>query len=120
MSDTTIPETGAPPTPTFDPTPWLARELGLPERGVRAVVALLAENATVPFIARYRKEATGGLDEVQIRDIDEKRVYYTELLERRKAVLAEIASQGKLTPELEKKIRGVWVKSELEDIYLPY
>jgi uncharacterized protein len=120
MSDTTIPETGAPPTPTFDPTPWLARELGLPERGVRAVVALLAENATVPFIARYRKEATGGLDEVQIRDIQEKRTYVLEMEERRAAILEEIGKQGKLTPELEKKIRMAATKAELEDLYLPY
>jgi uncharacterized protein len=61
------------PTPTFDPVPVLARELSLPERGVAAVVRLLAEGATVPFIARYRKELTGGLDEVQIRAIEERR-----------------------------------------------
>ncbi|MBN8613783.1 MAG: RNA-binding transcriptional accessory protein [Deltaproteobacteria bacterium] len=106
--------------PTFDPTPWLARELGLPERGVRAVVALLAENATVPFIARYRKEVTGGLDEVQIRDIQEKRTYVLEMEERRASILEEIGKQGKLSPELEKKIRGASTKAELEDLYLPY
>ncbi|MBK8212436.1 MAG: RNA-binding transcriptional accessory protein [Myxococcales bacterium] len=107
-------------SPADDPCPRIAEDLGISLVSVRATAELLAGGATVPFVARYRKEQTGGLDEVQIRDIDEKRVYYTELLERRKAVLAEIASQGKLTPELEKKIRGVWVKSELEDIYLPY
>ncbi|MFO0708988.1 MAG: Tex family protein [Sandaracinus sp.] len=125
MSDTTTPNassstTDAPKVPAFDPTPWLARELGLPERGVRAVVALLAENATVPFIARYRKEATGGLDEVQIRDIQEKRTYVLEMEERRAAILEEIGKQGKLSPELEKKIRMAATKAELEDLYLPY
>jgi uncharacterized protein len=123
MSDTTTADTSATETtskPTFDPTPWLARELGLPERGVRAVVALLAENATVPFIARYRKEATGGLDEVQIRDIQEKRTYVLEMEERRAAILEEIGKQGKLTPELEKRIRTAGTKAELEDLYLPY
>lgn len=103
-----------------DPCPRIAQDLGLSLVNVRATAALLAEGATVPFVARYRKEQTGGLDEVQIRDIDEKRVYYTELLERRKAVLAEIESQGKLTPELRKKIEGTWVKAELEDLYLPF
>jgi uncharacterized protein len=113
------------PTPAVrreedDPTPRIALETGIPLSSVRATEKLLAEGATVPFVARYRKEQTGGLDEVQIRDIDEKRVYYTELLERRKAVLAEIESQGKLTPELRAKICATWVKAELEDLYLPY
>jgi len=106
--------------PVDDPCPRIALDLKLPLPSVKATVALLAEGATVPFIARYRKEQTGGLDEVQIRDIEEKRAYYTELLERRRTVLAEIDSQGKLTPELKKKIEAVWVKSELEDLYLPY
>ncbi len=122
MSDTpaTEPTTETTSTFRFDPTPWLARELGLPERSVRAVVALLAENATVPFIARYRKEVTGGLDEVQIRDIQEKRTYVLELEERRAAILEEVGKQGKLTPELEKKLRAASTKAELEDLYLPY
>ena len=103
-----------------DPCPRIAQDLGLSLVNVRATAALLGEGATVPFVARYRKEQTGGLDEVQIRDIDEKRVYYTELLDRRKSVLAEIDSQGKLTPELRKKIEDTWIKSELEDLYLPF
>ncbi|GAB4113603.1 MAG: Tex family protein [Sandaracinaceae bacterium] len=107
-------------TPSFDPTPQIALELGIPERGVAAVVKLLGENATVPFIARYRKEATGGLDEVQIRDIQEKRTYLLELEERRAAVLDEIRKQGKLTPELEAKLRAATTKAVLEDLYLPY
>jgi hypothetical protein len=96
MSDTTTADTSATETtskPTFDPTPWLARELGLPERGVRAVV----ENATVPFIARYRKEVTGGLDEVQLRDMRERAEYLKEMEERRAAILKSIEEQGKLT-----------------------
>jgi uncharacterized protein len=105
---------------TFDPVPVLSAELGLPAASVRAVVKLLAENATVPFIARYRKEATGGLDEVQIRAIEERRAYLVELEERRAQVLAEIQKQGKLTPELEGKLRAATTKAEVEDLYLPY
>src|SRR5690606_23937155 len=82
--------------------------------------ALLEEGATVPFIARYRKERTGGLDEVQIRAIEERRGYLLELEERRRAVLTSIREQGKLTPELEKRIRGASTKTELEDLYLPF
>jgi uncharacterized protein len=104
----------------FDPSPRIAGELNLPLAGVRAVAKLLAEGGSVPFIARYRKEQTGGLDEVQIRSIEEKRAYYTELYERRVAILAEIESQGKLTPELRKQIESCWVKATLEDLYLPY
>jgi protein Tex len=105
---------------SFDPVPGVCRELGLPASGVRAVVALLAEGATVPFIARYRKEATGGLDEVAIRNIDERRTYLIELEARRAAVLVEIRGQGKLTPSLEAKLRAASTKAELEDLYLPY
>ena len=105
---------------TEDPCPRIAEDLRLSLASVRATVNLLGEGATVPFIARYRKEQTGGLDEVQIRAIDEKRAYYTELLERRKTVKDEIAAQGKLTPELARRIDAIWVKSELEDLYLPY
>src|ERR1700712_5223077 len=90
----------------FDPVPALAAELNLPRASVSAVVKLLAESSTVPFIARYRKEATGGLDEVQIRSIEERRSYLIEMEARRKSVTAEIASQGKLTPELAKKLAG--------------
>jgi protein Tex len=104
----------------FDPIPQIATELTLPPASVAAVVKLLAEGATVPFIARYRKEATGGLDEVQIRNVEERRTYIIELEARRASVLAEIEKQGKLTPELEKKLRSVATKAELEDLYLPY
>ncbi len=98
----------------------IASELALDLQGVRAVVSLLNEGATVPFIARYRKEATGGLDEVQIRSIEERKTYLLELEDRRKAILKSIEDQGKLTEELEKKIRAATTKTELEDLYLPY
>jgi len=104
----------------FDPVPALARELSLPAAGVRAVVDLLAEGNTVPFIARYRKERTGGLDEVQIRAIEERRQYLLELAERRAAILASIRDQGKLTPELEARIQAADTKAVLEDLYAPY
>src|SRR6187431_827316 len=109
------------PTDTpFDPVPVLAAELNLPRASVSAVVQLLAESSTVPFIARYRKEATGSLDEVQIRNIEERRAYLIELEDRRKAILESIASQGKLTPELKAKILACETKAALEDLYLPY
>src|SRR5690606_23831575 len=105
---------------TFNPVPILAAELSLPEAHVAAVVALLADGNTVPFIARYRKEATGGMDEVQIRTIEERRTYLLELEERRAAILSSIDEQGKLTDELRAKILACKTKAALEDLYLPY
>ena len=84
------------------------------------MVALLADKNTVPFIARYRKEATGGLDEVQIRAIEERRAYLTELEDRRAAIAASIEEQGKLTAELRARIDACSTKAELEDLYLPH
>jgi protein Tex len=104
----------------FDPAPRIAEELRLAPAGVRAVARLLAEGATVPFIARYRKEQTGGLDEVAIRAIEEKRDYLVDMEERRRTILSAIEEQGKLTPELRRAIEACRVKSELEDLYLPY
>ncbi len=98
----------------------IAQELSIPESGVKSVVAMQAEGATVPFIARYRKERTGGLDEVQIRTIFERRTYLVELETRRAAVLNEINKQGKLTDGLKNKINGCETKAELEDLYLPF
>ncbi|TDI34481.1 MAG: RNA-binding transcriptional accessory protein [Acidobacteria bacterium] len=98
----------------------LANELNLAAKGVAAVVALLADKNTVPFIARYRKEATGGLDEVQIRAIEERRAYLSELEDRRAAIAVSIEEQGKLTPELRARIDACSTKAELEDLYLPY
>jgi uncharacterized protein len=106
--------------PAFDPTPLIAEESRIPLAGIRSVVRLLGTGATVPFIARYRKEETGGLDELQIRGVEERAAYLTELDARRRAILSEIESQGKLTPELKAKIESCWVKAALEDVYLPF
>jgi uncharacterized protein len=107
---------------TLDPQILLhiATILNLPLQGVRAIMALLDEGSTVPFIARYRKEATGNLDEVQIRDTEEKLAYFRELISRRETILASIAEQGKLTDELKARIAATLDRSELEDLYLPY
>src|SRR5260221_7674864 len=108
------------PASVFDPTELIAAELKVPLAGVTAVLALLAEGATVPFIARYRKEATGGLDEVQIRSIEERHRYVIELETRRASIRAEIESQGRLTAELERRLAACTTKAELEDLYLPF
>jgi uncharacterized protein len=98
----------------------IAQSLNLPLRGLVAVIELLDDGGTVPFIARYRKEVTGNLDEVQILDIEEKLSYFRELADRRATILASIAEQGKLTDELKARIEATLDKSELEDLYLPY
>jgi len=98
----------------------ICQELSLPRAGVASVVALLNEGNTVPFIARYRKEATGSLDEVAIRAVEDRVAYYKDLLDRRETVLKNIDKQGKLTPELKAKVEAAWSKTELEDLYLPY
>ncbi len=98
----------------------IAEELGCRLQQVVATVELLAEGATVPFIARYRKEVTGGLDDTQLRTLDERLVYLRELETRRAAILASIGEQGKLTPELEADIALAETKQRLEDLYLPY
>ena len=98
----------------------ISQQLSIPLKGMIAVIGLLDEGATVPFIARYRKEVTGNLDEVQIRDTQEKLEYFRELEERRETVLQSIGEQGKLTPELRARIEAALEKTELEDLYLPY
>jgi uncharacterized protein len=98
----------------------IAQTLNLPLRGLCAVIELLDDGGTVPFIARYRKEATGNLDEVQIRAIEEKLAYFRELEDRRETILASIGEQGKLTDELKARIEAVLDRNELEDLYLPY
>ncbi|MFC4144986.1 Tex family protein [Micromonospora mangrovi] len=98
----------------------IADELGVAERQVRAAVELLDGGATVPFIARYRKEATGLLDDAQLRTLEERLRYLRELDERRAAVLESIRTQGKLDEALEAQIMAADSKSRLEDIYLPY
>jgi protein Tex len=98
----------------------IAQLLNVSLSSVVATIALLDEGGTVPFIARYRKEATGALDEVKIRDIEEKLAYFRELLSRRETILASISEQQKLTDELRQKIESTLDKGELEDLYLPY
>lgn len=98
----------------------IANELKAQTRQVLAAIALLDEGATVPFIARYRKEVTGGLDDTQLRLLEERLAYLRELEERRSAILASIESQGKLTPELKAEIDEAESKQRLEDLYLPY
>src|ERR1041385_7555901 len=99
---------------------YISKLLNVPLKGMVAVIGLLDEGATVPFIARYREEVTGNLDEVQIRDIQEKLEYFRELEDRRETVLESIQEQGKLTPELKATIEAALEKAELEDLYLPY
>ncbi|WP_055533017.1 Tex family protein [Streptomyces graminilatus] len=98
----------------------IAEELGVRERQVRAAVELLDGGSTVPFIARYRKEATEMLDDAQLRTLEERLRYLRELEERRAAILESVREQGKLTPEVEERIRGAETKARLEDIYLPF
>ena len=104
----------------FDPVPFASKDLNISARQVAAVAKLFAEGNTVPFIARYRKEAHGNLDEVQIMDIQEKLTYYNTLEARRQTILKTIDEQGKLTDGLKKKILESLSKTELEDLYLPY
>jgi protein Tex len=98
----------------------VAGTLQIPMKGLLATVELLDEGSTVPFIARYRKESTGNLDEVQIRAIEEQLLYLRELISRKETILASIQEQGKLTDELKARIGQTLNKSELEDLYLPY
>ena len=98
----------------------IASELNVREQQVAATVQLLDEGATVPFIARYRKEITNGLDDTQLRNLEERLRYIREMEERRSAILKSITEQEKLTPELEKAIKEADTKTRLEDLYLPY
>ncbi len=98
----------------------IARELGVNPNQVAAAVALLDEGATVPFIARYRKEATGNLDDTHLRNLEERLIYLRELEDRRAAIIASIAEQGKLTDALKLAVESAATKQVLEDLYLPY
>ncbi len=98
----------------------IARELSVPDTKVIAAMNLIEEGATIPFIARYRKEVTGGLDDTQLRKLSERLTYLTELNDRRVTVLKSIKDQDKLTAELEKQIDETETKVELEDLYAPY
>ncbi|GAB4036501.1 MAG: Tex family protein [Rubrivivax sp.] len=98
----------------------IAAELKVRPAQVKAAVDLLDGGATVPFIARYRKEATNGLDDIQLRELEARLAYLRELEDRREAVLKSIAEQGKLTPELQAALEAAPTKQELEDLYLPF
>jgi protein Tex len=123
-AETVSAETGPPDQPSQaagqDVTATIAKELGVRPRQVAAAVELLDGGATVPFIARYRKEVTGTLDDAQLRTLEERLRYLRELAERRTAILESIRSQGKLDEALEAQIMAADSKARLEDIYLPY
>ena len=98
----------------------IAKQMQLPSGQVGRTIQLLDEGATIPFISRYRKERTGGLDEVQIGQIKDLLDKLTELKRRKETILASIEEQGKLTPELRERIEASWSSTEVEDLYLPY
>ena len=98
----------------------ISQSLAIPEKQVTRTIELLDDDATIPFISRYRKEATGGLDEVKIGEIKQLYEKYLELSRRKETILNSIEEQGKMTPELKSRIENTWDATELEDIYLPY
>lgn len=98
----------------------ISHSLNIPVGQVERTIGLLGEGATIPFISRYRKEVTGGLDEVQIGNIKDQLDKLTELKKRKETIVNSIEEQGKLTPELKKRIEDSWDSTEIEDIYLPY
>lgn len=98
----------------------ISKELNIAEKQVKSTLSLLIEGATIPFISRYRKEVTGGLDEIQIGDIKEKYDKLCDVAKRKETILSTIEEQGKLTDELKKRIDETWESTVLEDIYLPY
>jgi len=98
----------------------IAEEINSPERNIVAAISLIDEGATVPFISRYRKEVTGGLDDIQLRTLDERLSYLRELEERKQVVINSIKEQEKLTPDLQQQIESTITKTALEDIYRPY
>src|SRR5664279_3834324 len=100
---------------------WLATtHPGIPAPGIDAVLRLAEEGSTVPFIARYRKEATGALDEVEIRAVIDGKETWDSILKRQTFIVEEITRQGKLTDELRDKLQGTYDLAALEDLYLPY
>ncbi|MBD9096756.1 MAG: RNA-binding transcriptional accessory protein, partial [Haemophilus parainfluenzae] len=98
----------------------IAAELTVQPQQILAAIQLLDDGNTIPFIARYRKEATGGLDDTQLRHFETRLIYLRELEDRRQTILKSIEEQGKLTDELRDKIHSTQSKTELEDLYLPY
>jgi len=105
---------------TTDIVSTIASELKLPHHHVAATVALFDDGNTLPFVARYRKEVTGGLDEEQLRQVQARLEYLRRLIERKQAVLSSIEEQGKLTPELAAAIEAAATLQAVEDLYLPY
>ena len=105
---------------TSEITRRINQEVGISLPRIEATIRLIGEGGTIPFIARYRKEATGNLDEVKIRDIADRYIYYGELEERRETILSTISDLGKLTEQLRENIVNCYSKNELEDLYLPY
>ncbi|MDO4497787.1 MAG: Tex-like N-terminal domain-containing protein, partial [Bacteroidales bacterium] len=101
-------------------TDLISKELNIPVKQVQATLDLLNDGCTIPFISRYRKEATGGLDEVQIANIGEQHAKLLEVEKRKQTILTTIDEQGKLTDELRKRVESCWNATELEDIYLPF
>ena len=98
----------------------IAERLNISAKNVDGTIALIDEGCTIPFIARYRKERTGGLDEVQISAISDQYERLKELQKRKETIVKTITEQGKMTPELEKRINDCWEMTTLEDIYLPF
>jgi len=98
----------------------IARELGVAESQTTAAIELIDDGATVPFIARYRKERTGGLDDTQLRTLAERLTYLTALADRRETVLKSLRDQHKLTPEMERQINAAETRAALEDLYAPF
>src|SRR3982750_1094499 len=109
-----------PAVPALDRAAIIAEELTLPVPAVGRALGLIAEGATVPFLARYRKEVTGGMDEVQLQAVKERAEALVELESRRRTVVASIAEQGKLTDDLLARIAAARTRTVLEDLYLPY
>ena len=101
-------------------TSQISRELNISENTITKVLALFKEGGTIPFVARYRKEATGNLDEVQLINIKDRQAYWEGFIKRKESILQLIDEQGKLTPELKKRIEQTVLLTELEDLYLPY
>ncbi|HIA45534.1 MAG TPA: RNA-binding transcriptional accessory protein, partial [Methylococcaceae bacterium] len=98
----------------------IAEELSVNTKQVTAAINLLDQGATVPFIARYRKEMTQGLDDTQLRQLSERLLYLRNLYDRQQSIIASIKNQGKLTPQLKQRITNCRTKTDLEDLYLPY
>ena len=105
---------------TSEITRRINQEVGISLPRIEATIRLIGEGGTIPFIARYRKEATGNLDELKIREIADRYIYYGELEERRETILSTISDLGKLTEQLRENIVNCYSKNELEDLYLPY